>query len=86
MTLYIHNLGDDITSDSLEAVFSTHGIVYSSTLVKDQVNGRQQNIAVVEMPNEKQAEKAIERINGFILNGRAIVVSKTAPIPTAPKS
>jgi RNA recognition motif-containing protein len=76
MTLYIHNLGDQITSESLEAVFATHGTVHSARLVRDQYNGRSRSFAVVDMPDERQAQKAIEKINGFILNGRAITVSR----------
>jgi RNA recognition motif-containing protein len=86
MNLYVSNLGDKITDESLEIIFATHGEVRSSKVIKDRFSGSSRGFAFVEMPNDVEAEKAIARIDGTVVDGRSISVSQTRPKPTKKES
>ena len=49
MNLYISNLGDQVTDESLRAVFATYGMVRSSIIIRDEVNGHSRGFAFVDM-------------------------------------
>lgn len=80
MNLYVSNLGDQITDESLRAIFATHGAVNSSEIVKDRFNGYSRGFAFVEMPNDAEALKAIKRINGSVVNGRSVSVEEARSV------
>jgi RNA recognition motif-containing protein len=86
MNLYVSNLGDKITDSSLEAIFSTHGAVISSNVVLDGFTGYPKGFAFVEMADREQGMKAIEKINGAVVNGRTIEVKEARPRPGRPGS
>jgi len=79
MNIYVSNLGDKITDESLRALFATHGEVSSSHIVLDGFTGYSRGFAFVEMQDDHQAEVAIEKINGSIVDGRAISVQQARP-------
>jgi RNA recognition motif-containing protein len=70
MNLYISNLGEQITNDSLWATFATYGEVSAVRLVKDHPRPG----AYILMPNYAEAVKAVSRINGCIIDGKPILV------------
>lgn len=78
MNIYITNLGERITDESLDATFSTYGTVSSSRILRDQDTDQLKTMAIVEMPNEQEAMRAIQRLNGSIIDGRAIEVRDSA--------
>ena len=59
MNLYVSNLGDQITDESLGAIFATHGKVASARIIKDRFNGYSRGFAFVHMPDDEEAQKAI---------------------------
>ena len=79
MNIYISNLGDKITDESLRATFATYGEVSSSKVILDGFTGYSRGFAFVEMPNESEATIAITKINGSIIDGQAIVVKEAKP-------
>ena len=81
MNLYISNLGEQITDESLRAIFATYGSVESATIVKDQFTGFSRGFAFVEMPDDAEANAAIVRLNGSVLNGRSVSVERAKPAP-----
>ena len=74
MHLYVSNLGDQITDESLGAIFATHGKVISARVIKDGFDGYSRCFAFVDMPNDQEAQKAIEKLNGMVVNGRSVSV------------
>lgn len=80
MNLYVSNLGDQITDESLRCVFATHGWVSSSKVMRDDSTGYSRGTGFVSMPNEKEAQTALEKINGMVVNGKRIAV-KIGPVP-----
>ena len=79
MNLYISNLGDKITDESLRATFATYGEVGSAKVIKDHFTGYPRGFAFVEMPNEVEATVAISKINGTVIDGRSISVQEAKP-------
>lgn len=79
MNLYVSNLGEQITNESLEAIFATHGKVISARIIKDGFNGYSRGFAFVHMPNDEEAQKAMEKINGMVVNGRNVSVKPAKP-------
>lgn len=79
MNLYVSNLGDQITDESLRAIFATHGEVNSSKIIKDHITGISRGFGFIEMPNDSEAHSAMERINGTVVNGRNVSVKEARP-------
>lgn len=79
MNLFVSNLGDQITDESLEAIFATHGKVSSARIIKDRFNGYTRGFAFIDMPNDDEAQKAIKKIDGTIVNGRSVSVKEARP-------
>lgn len=79
MNLYVSNLGEQITNESLEAIFATHGTVIFARIIKDRFNGYSRGFAFVHMPNDDEAQKAMEKINGMVVNGRNVLVKPAKP-------
>lgn len=78
MNLYVSNLGDQITDESLRAVFATYGEVKSSKITKEDATGTPSRFGFIEMPNETEAQHAMNRLNGTIVNGRCVSVREAA--------
>jgi len=78
MQISISNLGEQITNDSLNALFATHGTVDTATITTDANTGRQIASGLVDMPNEHEARMAIDKLDGCIINGQAVVVAASA--------
>lgn len=76
MDLYVSNLGDKITDESLRAIFATYGEVNSSKIVTDDSTGYSKTFAFIEMPNAIEAENAMAKINGAVVNGKNLSVKK----------
>lgn len=81
MNLYVSNLGDQITDESLRAVFATYGAVSSSNIIKDHLSGHSRGFGFINMPNDDEAQKAIGKINGVVVNGRNVSVKEARPVP-----
>lgn len=78
--LYVGNLPYETTNEDLEKMFSEAGSVASANIIADKFSGRSKGFGFVEMSNDKEAAKAIEKFNGFEINGRAMVVNEARPM------
>jgi len=74
--LYVGNLSFSSTVDSLRAAFAESGEVVDAHIVKDRDTGRSRGFGFVTMSTEDQARKAIEAMNGAMLDGRALRVNE----------
>ncbi len=75
MQLLISNIGTQVTEESLNAIFSTHGRVRSAQIVRDPA-ADSRTVAYIEMPDDAEARIAINKMNGRIINGRSISVQQ----------
>jgi RNA recognition motif-containing protein len=85
MNLYVSNLDYDVTEKELKELFIQHGEVSTVKIITDYNTGRARGFAFVEMPNDNEARKAIEKINGMLVNDRAIAVQQARPKEDKPK-
>ena len=60
MHLYFSNLGEQITDNSLEAIFATHGKVNSCRISKDRFSGYSRGFGFVDMPDDGEAQNAMK--------------------------
>lgn len=76
MNIFIGNLSYHVEDQELESLFSEHGEVSSAKVIKDRETGRSRGFAFVEMSNDSDGENAIEALDGYELNGRAMRVNQ----------
>lgn len=83
--LYVGGLSYDTTEEGLKEAFSQAGKVESAVIITDKMSGRSKGFGFVEMSTEKEAEAAIEMLNGKDLDGRVIRVDEARPLEDRPQ-
>lgn len=78
--LYIGNLPYSTTSDSLKTLFSEAGTVNSAQVMIDKFSGRSRGFGFVEMSTPEEGQTAIDKFNGYEVDGRKIVVNEARPM------
>jgi RNA recognition motif-containing protein len=79
VNIFVGSLAFTTREDDLKEAFSTHGEVTSARIITDRDSGRSRGFAFVEMPNDDEARKAIDALNGTDFDGRAINVNEARP-------
>ena len=74
--LFVGGLSYSTTEDTLENMFAEAGQVDSVKIISDRDTGRSKSFGFVEMSSDDEAESAIERFNGFELDGRKVTVNE----------
>jgi RNA recognition motif-containing protein len=74
MNIYIGNLADSTTEESLKLLFTEFGDVESVKIIKDRFSGRSVGYGFIEMPSNSEADQAIKALNGNRINGNNIKV------------
>jgi len=74
----IRNLSRSTTKDKLVKLFQEFGDLNSLNLVMDQETKKSKGFGFAEMPDKKEAQKAIKKLNGMILDGEKIRVKTVA--------
>ncbi len=77
--LFVGNLPYSTTSGELNQMFSEKGQVTSAQVVTDKFTGRSRGFGFVEMPNDSEAQKAIQDLNNANLGDRQMSVSVARP-------
>ena len=82
MNIYVGNLPYTVTEEQLRAAFADFGEVTSANVIMDRMSGQSKGFGFVEMPNNSEAEEAINALNESAFNGRNIKVNQARrPIP-----
>jgi RNA recognition motif-containing protein len=79
MNIYVGNLPFRSTTDDLERLFGEYGSVDSAAIITDRDTGRSRGFGFVEMGNDQEAQKAIDELNGFEMDGRPLTVNQARP-------
>ncbi len=79
MNIYVSNLSWGTVSDSLFDLFAQFGEVTSANVIMDRESGRSRGFGFVEMPDDTEAENAIEKLNQTEFEGKVINVSVARP-------
>ncbi len=77
--LFVGNLHFEVTENELQDLFSQHGTVIEANLMLDRATGRSRGFAFVTMATDEAAQAAIEALNGFEVQGRALTVNVARP-------
>lgn len=81
MKIYVGNLSYNTTQEALQQHFGAHGQVEEVAIINDRETGRPRGFAFVAMPNDAEAQQAIEALNGVELDGRTLTVNEARPKP-----
>jgi hypothetical protein len=84
--IYVGNLPWQTTNDDLFQLFSQYGQVGKAQVVMDRETGRSRGFAFVEMPNDAEAQAAIDALNNSPFNGRPLTVNEARPRDERPRS
>ena len=77
--LYVGNLSFNTTAETLRAEFAAHDEVTDIHLVTDRETGRARGFAFVTMGSPEEAQKAVDALNGAMLDNRNITVNEARP-------
>src|SRR3989338_11088046 len=80
--LFVGSLPFSTTEEALGQLFAQYGQIVSVNVIKDRYSGQSRGFAFVEMSTDEEAKQAIEKLNGYNLEGRNIVVKEALPKPT----
>lgn len=79
MNIFVAKLNYATTDDVLRTAFEAFGTVDSAKIIMDRDTQRSKGFGFVEMPNDDEANQAINDLNETELDGRTIVVKKANP-------
>jgi len=74
MNIFVANLNFRVQEDDLRETFEAYGEVDSARVITDRNSGRSKGFGFVEMPNDDEAQKAIDELNDKEYEGRNLVV------------
>jgi len=75
MKIFVGGLPFRMDDSSLREAFAEYGAVDSAKIITDKFTGRSRGFGFVEMPNDSEANKAMQELNGSEIDGRSIVVN-----------
>ncbi len=79
MNIFVANIERKVTDEQLQELFQQYGEIASLKLIRDRDTGVSKGYAFVEMANDDEAQKAIDALNEFDLEGRALAVNEARP-------
>jgi RNA recognition motif-containing protein len=79
--LYVGNLSYDTDTETLRSAFAASGEVTDAHVVTDRESGRSRGFGFVTMATDEMAKKAIESMNGQVIDGRPIRVNEAEERP-----
>jgi RNA recognition motif-containing protein len=79
MNIFVAKLNFKTRTEDLQKAFEQFGEVSSVKIIKDRDTGRSKGYGFVEMPNDSEAQAAINNLNEKELDGRTIIVKPANP-------
>ena len=79
--LYVGNLSFSTSREAIEAAFAAVGEVREVSVPTDRETGQPRGFAFVTMGNAQAATTAIDKLNGAMLDGRALRVNEAQERP-----
>lgn len=86
MNLYVSNLGPNVKDENLKQLFAAHGTVSSAKVIIDKFSNQSRGFGFVEMPDDTEAQNAINALNGSSNDNRFIKVSEARPREERPRT
>jgi hypothetical protein len=89
MDIYVGNLPYTATEEDVSGLFAAYGPVERVKIITDRETGRSKGFAFVTLGDQSQLNGAIEALNGYDYQGRALRVNASEPKefkPSGPRS
>ena len=83
MKILVRNLERSVNETELLDLFKAYGTVESTVVVLDAATGKSKGFGFVEMPNPREAIKAIKGLNTLKVKGMGIRVKASEEKPEA---
>jgi RNA recognition motif-containing protein len=74
--LFVGNLAFQTTEEDLRSAFEAHGSVVEAKIITDRETGRSRGFGFLTMGTGEEAQRAIEAMNGVLIDGRALRVNE----------
>ena len=81
MNIYVGNLAYRTTEDDLRQEFERFGSVGRVDIISDRETGRSKGFGFVEMPNDDEAQAAIQALDGASIGERTLKVNEARERP-----
>jgi len=78
--LFVGNLPYTFDDTKLADLFAQAGTVVSAKVITDKYSGRSRGFGFVQMTTDEETKAAIEKFNGFQVDGRPLVVNEARPM------
>lgn len=85
MNIFVSNINYRTQEENLHNLFAGFGSVTSTKIVLDRETGRSRGFGFVEMPNDEEANAAIEALNGKEFEEKELRVSEARPREERPR-
>jgi len=79
MRIYVGNLKYSVTDEELRDMFSEFGDVTTADVIKDKFSGQSKGFGFVDMPNDSEANDAIQALHDVMQEGRKLTVNEARP-------
>jgi RNA recognition motif-containing protein len=76
MNLYVANFDQTVTKEDLKKLFARHGEVVNSIVYINFETGKSRGLGFVKMKEDREAERAIRKLNGKCWRGRRLMVRR----------
>ena len=86
MNIYVANVPFKASQEELKELFEEYGEVSSAKIILDKETQRSRGFAFVEMPDDSEANSALEALNGHNFLGKELVVNEARPKTDAPRT
>ena len=74
--VFVGGISDTVDESALKDTFANFGLVATARIMKDPETGKHRGFGFVELVDSKAADVAAERLNGAILGGSPLRVSR----------
>lgn len=85
MNIYVGNLPYTVRDQDLLTLFSEYGNVSSAKVIIDRETDRSKGFGFVEMPSADEGANAVNKLNGYEFQGRALRVNEARPREDRPR-
>ena len=75
-SIFVAKLDFGVSNQELRQLFENYGTVLKATVATDRETGKPRGFAFVEMADSSEAQRAIQALDGHIINGRALAVKE----------
>ncbi|XP_071734973.1 28 kDa ribonucleoprotein, chloroplastic-like [Rutidosis leptorrhynchoides] len=83
--IFVGNLPYDFDSENLAQLFNTAGTVDIAEVIYNRDTEQSRGFGFVTMSTVEEADKAVEKFNGYDASGRLLTVNKAAPRGSQPE-